>query len=330
MLTPAYKLKLGDQVVDTTDEPRASTVVELTVRLDMDTPADSFTLALGRVGSLEPERDDDTVIELGWAGEGLVRVMAGTVRNVETGLVTSRVVGHSAAEALLHTFVDETFEAKTAGEIARDLAGRAGVDVARAEDGIDFPAYVVDSRRAVYHHLRDLADLSGFDLYVDAGGELVFECFAGGRTAHFFTYAQHPVELEELDAPPRAAAVEAWGESPGASRGEASWAWLTKDFESYKGTAGSGEPVLRLERPVLRTAAAATIAARAAHVGLHRETARGRLFSVGRPRVRLGDSLHLRDAPGGSPDGVFQVRSITHRLDKRHGFTTDVGFRGID
>ena len=40
MLKPAYKLTLGGQLVDTADEPRASTVVDLEVRLDMDIPAD--------------------------------------------------------------------------------------------------------------------------------------------------------------------------------------------------------------------------------------------------------------------------------------------------
>ncbi len=331
MLTPAYKLTLGDQIVDTTDEPRASTVVELAVTLDMDTPADSFTLVLGRVGSLMPERDDEAIVELGWAGDGgLVQVMAGTVRTVETGLVNTRVVGHSAAEALLHAFAEETFEAKTAGQMVRELAGRAGVDVARAEDGILFPAYVVDGRRSLYHHLRDLADLAGCDLYLDASGMLVFERLSGDRTAHVFTYAQHLVELEELATPPRAAAVEAWGESAGAGQGEGSWAWLIKDFDGYKGSAGSGEPVLLLERPALRTTAAATTAAQAAHTALARRTVRGRLLASGRPQVRLGDSIRLRDVPAGSPEGVFQVRSVSHHLDKRHGFTTTVGFRNID
>ena len=80
MLIPAYKLTIGNRIVDTTDEPQASTVVDLTVALDMETPADSFTLVLGQVGGLKPERDDETIIELGYADNGeLTQVMAGTV-----------------------------------------------------------------------------------------------------------------------------------------------------------------------------------------------------------------------------------------------------------
>ncbi len=331
MLTPAYKLTLGGQRVDTTDEPQASTVVDLEVALDMETPADRFTLVLGQVGSLNPEREDDATIELGDAADDeLTQVMSGTVLTVSPGLETSRIVGLSAADALLRTYVDETFEAKKAGEIVRDLAGRAGVDVATAEDGIDFPAYVVDGRRSVYHHLRDLAELSGFDLYVDSDGELVFQRFAGGATAHVFKYAEHVIELETLETPPRAGQVEAWGESPGAARGEESWAWLTKDFDRYKGAAGSDEPALLLERPALRTREAAHTAAHAAYTALERRRLRGRLLTFGRPQVRLGDSIRLRELPDEELNTFFQVRSVTHRITKRGGFLTEIGFRSFE
>ncbi len=328
MLTPAYKLTLGGQVVDSAGEPRASTVVELGVSLDLDTPADRFTVMLGRVGIPAPAREDAAVIELGYAsGGGLTQVMTGTVVTLEPGLVRIRVAGHSAAEALLHTFADETFESKKAGEIVRELAGRAGVGVARAEDGIEFPAYVVDGRRSLYHHVRELSRLCGFELYVDAAGELVFERFTGG-TVHVFEYARHLLELEGLAAPPPAATIEAWGESPGGS--DESWAWLTKDFSGAKGSAGTGDPVLVLERPALRTAAAAAIAAEAARTAIARRALRGRLKGVGRPEVKLGDSIRLSGAPEATLDGLFQVRSVNHHLDKQAGFTTTVGFRSID
>ena len=223
MLTPAYKLtfsqKTGDEggvlgaatsvggggkVIDTTDEPKASTVVDLAVTLDMGVPADNFTLVLGQAGALKPVRDDETTIELGYADNGgLTQVMVGTVIMVESNLTTTRVVGHSAAATLLRTFVEQTYESKMAGAIVRDLAGKAGVDVATAEDGISFPAYVVDGRRSIYAHLRDLADLCGFDLYINADGAVVFEKFAGGRTVHRLEYGKQILELEVLHAPPR-------------------------------------------------------------------------------------------------------------------------------
>jgi phage protein D len=330
MLIPAYKLTIDDRIVDTTDEPQASTVIDLTVALEMETPADSFTLVLGQMNGLKPERDDEAVIELGYADDGeLTQVMAGTVLTVEPGLTTSRVIGYSAAQTLLRTFVDQTYESKTAGQIVRDLADKASTDVATAEDGITFPAYVIHGRRSIYHHMRDLADLCGFDLYVNADGELVFEKFVSGKTVHVFEYAKHILELDVLQAPQRAALVEAWGESPTGSQGEEAWAWLTKDFSGSKGTAGSGEPKLLLERPALRTADAAQAAAEAAHTHIQRRTLRGRLLTVGQPQVKLGDAIRLRDVPDDALNNTFQVRSVTHRITKLEGFTTAIEFRSI-
>jgi phage protein D len=329
MRTPAYRLTLGNQVVDTTDEPRASTVISLKISLDLEISADSFTLEIGKVGSLNPERGDDAVLELGYAGDDLVQVMRGTVVSRRQGLESVEIRGHGNAEALLCSFADQSFLAKTAGEITRDLAGLADVTVARAEDGTEFPAYVIDGRRSLYHHMAELAELSGFDLYLDANGELVLEFFSGGQTAHVFEHGEHLLTLETLETPSSAGEVQAWGEGPGASRGDESWAWLSKDFGPRRGTAGSQGPILLLQRPALRTAVAAQTAALARHTTLERQRLRGSLLAPGRPEVKLGDSIRLRGLPDADLETFFQVRSVTHRLTKIGGFTTAVGFRSL-
>jgi phage protein D len=330
MLKPSYKLTIGNQIIDTTDAPQNSTVVDLTVALDMNLPADSFTLILGQIGGIQPDRGDEATIELGYADNGnLTQVMAGTVATVETGLTANRVIGYSAAATLLRTYVNQTYQDKTAGEIVRDLAGQAEVEVATADDGINFPAYVIEDRRSIYQQMADLAELCGFDLYINADGELVFQRFTGGATVHVFTYAQHILELEVLQTPPRAQQVAAWGESAGSSQGENSWAWLTKDFSGSRGTAGSGNSSLLLERPVLRTASAARTAANAALTAIKRRTRRGRLRVLGNPDVKLGDAIRLREVPEESFNDTFQVRGVTHRLNKQTGFTTTIEFRSL-
>jgi phage protein D len=330
MLTPAYRLKLGSKLVDTTDEPRASTVVDLRVVLDLDTPADGFTFVLGNVGTFRPAREDEVTIELGYAGdEGVALVMTGLVDTVEPNLTTLRVVGYTGAASLLRGYFDQTFESKTAGDIVRDLADRAGVEIVRVEDGIQFPAYVIDGRRSFWQHLRDLADLSGFDLYLDPEGKLVFERFAGGRTAHVLEYGKHILELEVLRTPAQAGRVEAWGESPAGSRGGESWAWLTTDFKGSRGEAGDGA-LLLLERPALRTRVAAHTAAQAALLEIQRRTVRGRLVILGRPQVRLGDAIRLKGLADEPLNTFFQVRRVVHRIAKATGFTTEIGFRAIE
>lgn len=330
MLTPAYKLTLGERIVDTTDEPQASTAVSLSVALDMEAPADSATLVMGQVGRFRPERGDEAAIELGYADNGgLTRVLSGTLTAVEPGLTTRRLVVHSAAASLLRSFADTTHENKTAGDIVRELAGAAGISVAQADAGISFPAYVIDGRRSAWQHLRELADLCGFDLYLNPDGELVFQKFVNGRTVHVFDFGRDVLALEQLQTAPRAETVEAWGESPTGAQGEDSWGWLTKDFSGTKGSAGSGEPTLLLERPVLRTARAAQSGADALHTELQRRGVRGRLLVLGNPAVKLGDAIRLQHNPEAELNGTFQVRSVTHHISKAKGFTTLIGFRGI-
>jgi phage protein D len=330
MLKPAYKLTIGHKIVDTTDEPKASTVVDLQVALDLDTPADSFALVMGNVGSFKPARDDETKIELGYADNGgFTQVITGKVVTVEPNVTTTRVAGFSGADALLRTFVEQTYENKTAGAIVRDLADKSGLKVAAADDGINFPAYVVDGRRSVYLHMQDLADLCGFDVYINSDGKLVFEKFINGKTVHIFEHAKHIVALEVQRTAALAGLVEVFGESPATSKGEDSWAWLTTDFSGSKGSAGSGA-LLLTERPALRTKDAARAAADGALTRIQRRKLRGQVVTIGRPEVKLGDAIRFRGLADESLNTFFQVRAVAHRISKLGGFTTKVGFRAIE
>jgi len=336
MLRPAYRVTIGDHVVDTTAEPRASTIVEIVVHLDMDTPADDVTIVQGQVGGLTADPGDDLTVDLGYADEpdtGLLRVLTGTVVAVEPDLRTMRVVGHSRAAALLRTHVDRTFEGTTSGAVVRALAAEAGVDVARVEDGPALSAYVVDGRRDATRHIRDLAALAGFDTYLTAAGGLVFEPLTGSRTVHVLSYAEHVLEAELQRARPVAGTVVVFGESPGASRGDASWAWLTSDFTQYQGSAGTGAPILVLERPAVRTARSAATAASAAADVIAANALRGRVRIQGRPQVVLGDLVRLEKFPATAGvdriDGTYQVRGVVHRITKSEGFVTDVDVRSL-
>ncbi|MGZ5482036.1 MAG: hypothetical protein ACXWID_08635, partial [Pyrinomonadaceae bacterium] len=179
---------------------------------------------------------------------------------------------------------------------------------------------------SAYLHMQDLADLCGFDLYINPDGELVFEKFINGKTVHVFEFAKHIVAFNVLRTPPLAGLVEAWGESPGGSQGENSWAWVTTDFSGSRGSAGAGALLLR-ERPALRTREAARTAATAALTNIKRRTLRGNVMTIGRPEIKLGDAIRLREMADDSLNTLFQVRSVTHRITKVGGFTTTVGFR---
>jgi hypothetical protein len=334
VLRPAYRIMIGDHVVDTTSEPRASAAVEIVVRLDLDTAVDGFTLVQGQVGGLRAAPGDDASIDLGYADDdaGLVRVLTGTMVDVEPGLESKRISGLSRGHALLRTFLDRTFEDTTAGDIVRDLANHAGVDVERVEDGLQFPAYVVDGRRGAVRHIRDLGYLCGFDSYLTPEGKLVFEPLIGNRTVHVLTYGEHVLSANLVRTEPRAATVQTWGESAG-SGGDESWAWLTKDFGALRGSVGSGAPTLLVEAGALRSAKAAASAATAIADAFTANAVRGSVRIQGRPQVTLGDLVRLEKFPDRAGvdelDGTYQVRAVRHRLDKTGGFTTDVDFRSL-
>lgn len=329
MLRPAYRLTIGDRIVDTTDEPKASTTVDLVVRLDMDTPADGFTVVQGQVGGVAPAPQDDASIELGYADSDLELVLTGRVTDVVPGLETKRIAGLSTEDLLLRHHENETFEATTAGDLVTELAQRAGVDTDNVDDGVELPAYVVDRRRPVAAHIRDLAALCGFDTYVTPDGALVFEEFAGNRSAHALRYGEHVLAVDVRRTRHAAGTVEVWGESPGASRGTESWAWLTKDFGPYRGRAGDGAPTLLLERAAIRTAEAAAASAARTHTDVDRDGVTGTVRIQGRPSVLLGHVVRLEGFPLDELDDNYQIRRVEHRITKAGGFVTDIGFRTV-
>jgi hypothetical protein len=310
---------------------KSNAIISLYLRLGLGIPSDYSDFTIFR-----PQIEVDSKIRvflnidlLSPQDSQLNPVISVIVSSVEFILATTRITAYGTTYPLLHTFLNHTYENKTAGAIIQDLASQANLDIATLQDGILFPAYVIDDRRSVLHHMHNIAALCGFDLYTNPEGQLVFEKFTGGHTIHTFDYGQHILDLEWLHTPPVATQVEAWGESPTGSQGEAAWSWLTKDFSDTKGSAGEAGKTKLLERPVLRTAEAASAAASAALANIQARTLRGRLLTTGRPEVKLGDAIRLQGLADERLNITFQVRSIIHRLSRRHGFTTTIEFRSI-
>jgi phage protein D len=324
MFKPAYKLTLGSTTLDSVAAPTQSTLVALDVSLDLDTPADQAVIRLGRVDGPHPAVGDDVSVELGYADDGMHRVFTGTVADVRPDITATRVTALSPMRELMALRVEQTYQNKTAGEIARDLAGQAGVSVDTVEDGVSFLAYVADGGRNAYQHIRALADKSGLDVYVTPEGKLVFRRFAGTVTTHVFEYGQHIIELVVQAAPATAAQVQVFGESPADAQGDGAFAWLTKSFNP--GTAGSGAPTLLVQDPSLRTGTAANTAAQAAAQRLKQRTLTGQLRALGRAPVKLGDAVRVTGAPDDCMNETFQVRGVHHRLTKGAGFTTRITF----
>jgi len=280
---------------------------------------------LGRAGGVRPDLDVTTRVELGYTDDdALVTVFGGAIQDIDPDLTQTRVTALSPMSRLLALRVEQGYFNQTAGSIVRDLANRAQVPVDTAEDGGTYLAYVADGRVNAYHHIRALADNAGLDVYLTPEGKLVFKRFAGPYTIHIFEYAKHIIALDVRSAPSSADKVQVYGESPADSQGDSAFAWLTKEF--HPGEAGSGSARLLLENAALRTRAAAAMAADAALSRLRRQTLTGRLRSLGRPQVKLGDAIRITGAPDDRMNATFQVRSVRHRIAKQTGFITDIAY----
>lgn len=330
MLKPAYKITIDDKVVDTTQDAQASTVTELRVSLDMDLPADQCRITLGQVDGFNPQREQQLIVELGYADEdALFKVFTGALIRVEPGLIHNQILGHSSTETLLHRFTDQTFENQSAGDIVNALSSQAEVTTASIEQGSQYPAYVIDGRRSFYRHMLALAELNGFDLYFNEDDELVFKRFNTAETIHLFDYAQHIIQLDFQFRLPASGSVEAYGESPAGEQSTEAWAWLTRDFNGSKGVAGNSEPVMLLANPVLRTAELAQTAAESAFNTIQQRSIQGSLLSTGRAGIRLGDAIRINDVPQSELNGSFKVTRVDHTITKADGFVTRVEFRSL-
>ena len=330
LLTPAYRLSIGHNVVDTTAEPKASVTTDLMVSVDIDAWPDSASLTLGQVGGIDPALRDNTTLELGYADNGgFTQVFTGLVEAIRTSLLTRQVTFTSAGRALARLRVDQTYEGQTAGAIVRDLATQANVGLGAVDDGITFPAYVIDKHRTAVAQIRELAALSGVDAYIDSGGKLVFQAFTTGQVVHDVDYAKQILTLEIERLSETDVTVHAWGESPTGRAVADSWGWLVKDFSSSEGTAGSGPKPIFVERPALRTSTAAATAASARLRTIQRRAVSGVVTMPGRPEIKLGDAIALRDVPTATINDTYQVRHVTHRVTKEGGFTTTVRFAAI-
>lgn len=328
MFKPAYKLTIGSTTIDSSADPAAGTIIGIEVDLDMDIPADSLNIVLGQVNGLNVAKGDSALIELG-DSDTLVKVIEGTVERIEPSITRTKIIGLNSISKLLDLRINQVYENQTAGAIAADLADQAGVTMGEKEDGIKFPFYAIDSTKNGYEHIKELAKKCGFDLYLTPDSKLTFKEFTKTSGDHTFEYSKDIIEFEKYEQEDAALQVTVMGESPSSSQGDETSHWLTKSFEDYKGTTGSGTE-LRIEDATIKTKEAADTFAKAELNTIKKNTVMGRLKILGNANIKLGDAIEIKKLPAKEMNGVFQVRSICHYLSKQTGFITEIGIRGIN
>jgi phage protein D len=317
---PAFDLSFGSGSSD--DWARALAEVSVEAGLAPAVDAASVVLA-ARDDAPAVALDDTGSVSLGFEDDATVGVFKGAVRAVNRTVAgKTRVVASNGGAVLAAFRTDQGYEQQAAGDIVQDLAGKASVDLGQVDGGAQLPYYVVDSRSSTWDHVARLAELSGFEAWIDADGKLNFGPFQTGSPAQTFTYGQDVIEFDAVESAPSSGSVTVVGDGAAGSKGSDAWSWNLKDVSPLKGTAGSGDPVRVVSLGAIRSADAATAAAEGIVAKAKLGGLSARLLVPGAPKAGVGTTVELASAPDGSLNGSWLVRGARHRLVHARGYTT--------
>ena len=349
ILRPTFSLTIGGLRSDSAHP--AGGPARFAVQRDMDLAADAAQAWLSeRVGIA---LDDAVTLALGDGADGgsETTVFTGAVAEIRPGLEGVVVTALGKMNRLLNLRTAAVYESQTAGAIARDLIGQAGLDAGTVDDGPSLPRFAVDSRLSAYAHLKRLADRLGFELYANRLGGVMFHALGdaagldtgggllgaatevvtgaaagllGGGGGESYQFARHLVRARAERRPARWGEVVVGGESPMSSEGDRAAYWLTTDDSRFRGEAGSGEPKRLVLDPAARTKDLADRFA-SGYLALGSRSARQVVIRLlGRPQIDLGKSVSIGAVPDDLVNGSGYVRAIYHHFDVEHGFVSDL------
>ncbi len=303
-------------------------LVSLTVESGVAPFVDCATLHVATGTIAPPVATSDTgAIALGYEDSSEEPAFRGQVLTVRHSLSGPRkVTAVNGAGKLAALRVNQSYEKQKAGDIVKDLAGRAQVNVETVEDGADFPFYVVDDRQNLWRHIATLARTSGYLAYMTVEDELHFAPVATGEAVQTFVYGSDILALELADDTAQIGKVRTVGEGAAGSEGTDAWSWLLKDPTPVQGEAGEGQAERLVSDPSLRSSTVAQQAADALAQSSGLARLAGRMLVAGAPIVTVGSTIAISDAPEPALNGKCLVRWLRHSYAKHTGFTTLILF----
>lgn len=328
MLHPSYKITLGSMTIDSTQLSSNGTLVSINTAMPMNSTAGIATIVLSQVIQHQIQRGDPVTIELGYEDQ-ITKVLEGIVVDLKPNIETIIVTAYTSGQKLLELRLNQTYENQTAGAIVSDLAGQVGIGTETIEDGISFPFYVIDAKKNCFEHLHDIAQKCGFDLYLNVNNKLIFKKFQKSAAAHTLCYGKNIISIKHIEYEPDFKNVVVLGESPASSKGSDTSHWLTKSFDNFKGITGTEAPVLVIQDATIRTKEAADKSAKSGKDFIERKKQQGMIEIIGNPKINPGDIVEIKEVPQDNLNGLVQVRSVSHILNKDAGFITTLHFWGV-
>jgi len=322
---PVLEIRFGSGSVD----DWVQSIVSLSVQLGLAPSVDVAEVYLDG-GAQAPSAGvgDTGDVSLGYEDGSTDLAMTGQVEDVRNSLQgAARVTATNGGAAFSRLRVNQSYEQQKAGDIVRDLAGRARVATDTVEDGTNFPFYVVDDRRNAYQHVAALAKKSSYLAYFTPEGKLSFGPFTAAEAVQTFAYGVDILSMHATEATPVVGTVTTFGEGSAGSQGQEAWSWLVKDPSSVTGSAaGEGGGERQVQDASLRSADAAQSGAEGIADAAGRTGLAGSLLVAGAPAVSVGSAIQIADAPQAELNGLFLATRVNHRFSKREGFTSLICF----
>ncbi len=339
--TPRFSLVLGSLRADAGNPVGGPSL--FTVERSLEVPADGMRVALRERGDVAP--GDPAQLDLG-DEDGLERVFTGTVAEVRPRAGGAEVFAVGTMLSLLELRVSSLYQEQSAGAVARDLIGKAGLDAGEISDSLTLPRFAVERRANAFRQLKALAERLGFDLFSDRDGKIHFRglgaaagldspggalggalggamdaasSLLGGGGA--MAYGKHLLASQASSRQDSAREILVGGESPMSGQGEDKSFWLTAKDSDFEDSAGSGEELLIID-PLARTKDMAGRFASGYLAGLGRKRRGLKVTLLGRPDRELGADLSTVDAPEELLNAKGFIKGLRHRFGAG-GFLTE-------
>lgn len=319
---PQYEVAVGGKTLKSGGK---GDLWRLEILREVNGGADEALLQLGLSQKLDVKPGDDLTIDLGYSGT-LHRVFTGTVERMASGLASLEILALGTQAVMLRKRGDKAYVNQKAGEVFQALAGDAGAQVGKAENGVPLSFYLADSGHSHWEHGLKLGLHSGNDLYADAEGKLVFAPINGDAPPVKLKFGVDLLQAacENGVVPEKAVRIP---ESPASSAGEETANWIAKDSAPHKGEAGDGDGGPQYQ-PWLRTQEHAQASADALWLRRQREARHAEVEMLGKSDLELGDTVELQELPAGG-DGTYVVLGLRHAFGLRSGFRTYATLGGV-
>lgn len=356
-----YSLTIGSWSVNSANDPRTE-LVELETSQSLETTSNICTISVYAQPSSKPELpehvqsamtqsagpggggdekyfsaeisgrkikyDDRMTIEL-TSGDVSDKVMTAQVHSVNSSFGKTTIIGVTGMQKLADTRLNQVYANQTLGQIIKDMASQAGVDLGSIEIGSNYSCFIVHESKNLLMHIRELAMREGMDVYLDKDNKLTVKKLDKSGAIHTFCYGKDILDLQVFNHQMPSDHIIACGESPASGLGSDTWHWLVKDITPFQGVAGGGRKTLGIKDCALRTKDAADSLSVSKFSTIKDQSLWGRLRILGNPKVKLGDAIEIKDAQKPELNGIFKVTSVRHILNKHEGYMTLIGFTGL-